>query len=395
MIWILYFLNNRASSSTGWVDLVLGYLCPRCGARTQAMSRVLGSSTGASPYEAYARAQQVAWGKAQQGIYFAACPQCGQNHPDAVAAMEKQHRAGERNRKWRLPVALALAVVVFVVGIVPAVRDLKYSSGLAILVLSLIVFVGALALALFSVPKKPLLPENALVWFWWNAAGHAPAWLPAPAPSNLPPPPKKEGWLFGTSLALAGLGALASFGALIVLEKSSHDLWVVVPNMAPVGTVRVDGKDMPFKVERPMGEAVAYGKITIRGDGPARRVEWIDPATGTRTIPLPTSKHGWVLSPRGRERDLCFAETHTVYGAGKSPQATTLLDNHTDLVVASRRYDHWFEEAPKTLYVDNGQSKERWAFRAVSCSVHAASREFELFTGHPVEDDESDGTTDL
>lgn len=359
------FITWRTYTATAGFSTQLDYSCALCGARAVASVQTQATGTSTAVYgaggggdQATMSAQYAAQANAIGALHHAPCPRCGGYQPVVTSRFEAYNERFAKRKKRALPIAAIAFGAVMMLGIVPAVRDLKHSSAL------LVMFVfGALAVAgivyavLRSAGPRPTVPWGQ-VHFWWGRPDGTSGWVPPP---HVPPPalaPPSSANVAGG--VLAGFAGVAMLVSLAVWGSTFEKIYVVDWNDRPV---TVDGVDVTADAETYGIEDKHVRKFGTRS-GQAHEVV----VAGVKYT-LPEASHGWVVAPDAKENDVCFAEYEMVYGASSKyePKWGALEPNQYGVLVLAKTYDDAFKDSPKTQQVEAGKTVTRWSLRTVSC----------------------------
>jgi hypothetical protein len=377
----IYFRSYAAR--LGPIDSQHRYLCAHCGAdcgalvRTQALAYSLAIfGIGGSQRIANRRAQAMVERQTRDALESSGCPSCGRLQSSVLEKFAAVERATARRRRLGVPLALGLAAVFGMVGLVPAIHDLAHSSALLFLSLGAALTAGSIALGVALRGAKAPVEKVGSVWFWWSESAQpgyrdssAIEWQPAPRP-DLPPiaQPSRAGRVLGVVGAVCG--GLLALGSLVVWSASFSRLYVVNGAEEPL-IVSVDGEDrgsVGVADARP-GKDVTYGAFTMRTDRSHQLVLRSGAGiVGTYTLD-PATATGWVVAPHAAADDLCIVAEEVVYGGAAGPaEDPRVLNASNDLVVLRRGYDDVFQHAPETMAAQSGETPHRWTLRALRCS---------------------------
>jgi hypothetical protein len=361
------FITWRTYTATAGFSTQLEYVCALCGTRAAASVQAQGMGQSTAVYGAGGGGDQAAQGaeynaraNAIGALQHAPCPRCGGYQPVVTSRFQAFNDRVAKAKKRALPIAGAALAVTLLLGIVPAIRDLKHSSALLVTVvfgaLSLASMVYAIARATGARPHVPW----GQVHFWWGRPDGSSGWVPPPhvPPPALAPPSSAAG------LGVAGslIGGFATIIALAAWSASYEDVYVVDYQDRAVS---IDGVDVTNEASTWSFDDKHVRKFSTRTGQPHTAV-----IAGVK-YPLPeTGTRGWVIAPDAKEHDVCFAEYEAVYGhtriAGK-PQWARIEPNASGVIVLSRSYDDLFKDSPKTQEVKSGSTVRRWELRTVSC----------------------------
>jgi len=148
----------------------------------------------------------------------------------------------------------------------------------------------------------------------------------------------------------------------------------VVSTEGPLGdlVVRIDGADVgPITPGVHPAVDVPFGTYRVR-TGSVHHVVVIDSEGRELSYELDpaSARHGWVLAPHARERELCLASVTWYYGPHLSEDQDSILndDGAGDLVALQRRFDHFFSPPPTTIKT-KGVNGKRSSLRALACEA--------------------------
>jgi hypothetical protein len=389
----VFISSTTYTARTGVLDFPFTYTCGRCGTSAAALVRAEGTGKAVRLYgvgDGAADARRVAALTAQtqatRAIMSAACPCCGALQQALMGEHQRAQATLARRLKLRIPIALGLALLAGGLLVVPAVRDLAYSSGLLFTALGLALGLGGLVFAIFSRRENVTRPNTGSVWFWWTVPSHEgayragppeAAWMPPPPPAFVPRVDQPAGWPLALGILATLTGVVLAFGGLIAWGASSETVYVA--SSEPGGaalTVRVDGEEVAqVAASSKTRDDVGWERISIR-HGATRTVEITSPSGGRWQYALDpkAAKNGWLLAPDAMKHGLCLVGSKVVYGksaavAPSSDDDDELLNKGSEGPIAlSRSYDYLFSEAPKSISMDkNAQSAVRWELRALDC----------------------------
>lgn len=362
----MFFIYRRTYTATAAFSSQLDYVCALCGTRAVASVQAQGTSQSTAVYGVGGSADQASYGahyaaqaNGYSALQHAPCPRCGGYQPVVTSRFAAFGERVAKAKKRALPIAGAVAGVALLLLIVPAIRDLQYSSALLVTVLAGVASLFGIVYAVLRSPgPRPQVPY-ANVHFWWGRHDGTVGWTPPPhVPAPPLPPPTSAVALAGT---FGGIAALVSFIGLIAWAATYEKIYVVdFKDRAVV----VDGIDVTSDASTYEFEDKHVRKFSARS-GKAHEVE-----IGGVKYPLAsTTSNGWVVAPDAKENDLCFAEYEMVYGGSSKyePKWSRLeLDAHGVLSLG-RSYDDAFKDSPKTQQVKSGETVRRWSLRTVSC----------------------------
>jgi hypothetical protein len=361
----MFFIYRRTYTATAAFSSQLDYVCALCGTHAVASVQAQGLSQSTAVYGMGGSADQASHGahyaaqaNAIGALQHAPCPRCGGYQPIVTSRFQAFNERAAKASKRALPIAAAVAAVALLIGIVPGIRDLKYSSALLVTVLLGVAALFAIVYAILRSPgPRPHIPYGA-VHFWWGRHDGSVGWMPPPhvpapplaAPTSIPA-------LGGT---LGGLSAFACMIGLIVWAATFEHVYVVDYEDR---AVTIDGADVT-------AQASTYGfvdKHVRRFD--ARTGQPHDVVIAGVKYSLPNNTHGWVVAPEAKQHDVCFMEYEAVYGGtkGVKPHVNVVELPANGVMVLMRSYDDMFQDSPKTQEVKAGETKRRWELRTVSC----------------------------
>lgn len=374
IIWLL--LRNANSFATGPLVRYLTFVCARCGHSLPASVQYMGHASGSSHFAAQQAAYAAAEANAYQSLAAAACPGCGQLHPNVVAQRELLAQRAARAAKRRLPIALALAAVVFVLVAIPAVGDIRESLLLAVVAICASVAVGGFVLGLLSGRSVGPTSEPRGVWFSTDPAGSAGSWFaarPGPAAEVVQPP----AGLQIVSLLSAGGAAIAAFVALGFWVATFDKVYVVNTNLAGDAVVEVDGTaKATVSTIVPSNRDIGFATVEVRTNRKHRIVvrHEVDGETAFEIDPTDGSPKAWILAAKPVERSLCLLPETWYYG--QKPPAES--DDHLLKPTAEGVYrleksvSLYFEKPPSTIRTESSSGETRVALRALDCAALAA-----------------------
>lgn len=372
MLWIWLLLRNAHQWATGPLDRYFTFLCAHCAATIPAMVRTYGAASAANLPEAQRRAHMAADAHAHRVVAAAGCPACGQLQPAITDQLARAAKSAARRTMFRLPIAGVLALLAGVLLAIPAVADLRHSVALSIVAFCAAAAIGALTFAILSLPvPRPLMVPSGL-WFSRDPSQGPSSWFPAqpgPMPIIASATPASRIAAFAT----AGVMAVAAVLALVGWRTTFRDVWVV----STEGTsgdlkVRIDGVDVGGVTAAGGGWQDAPAVSFEVRSGSSHRLVVVDADNRELTYDLDPSsaRHGWVIAPHARERDLCLASITWYYGM-KPKTGNDRLLNQTgagDFVELHDRFDYMFVAAPATIEIKNG-GETRSTLRAFDCAA--------------------------
>jgi len=362
----MFFIYRRVYTATAGFSSNLEYVCALCGTRATASVQAQGTSQSTAVYGVGGGADQ-----ASQGAHYAAqanaigalqhapCPRCGGYQPIVTTRFQAFNERVAKAKKRALPIAAAVAGVALLLGIVPAIRDLRYSSALLVTILLGAASLFGIVFAIARAPGvRPTIPWGS-VHFWWGRHDGSVGWMPPPhVPAPALAPPSSLPVLFGVLGAIVGFATLISLG---IWSATFQKVYVVDWKDRPV---LIDGENVTDDATTSGFEDKHVRKFSARS-GMDHTVE----IAGVKyTLPANAS-YGWVVAPDAKKNDVCFAEYEMVYGAPASydPKWGPLEPNASGVLVLARSYDDPWQKSPKTQEVKAGETKHRWSIRTVSC----------------------------
>jgi len=360
----MFFVSYRTYRATAGLTTQLEYCCAMCGTRATANIETQGSGQSVNLYgigngamSAEQGAQAAARGNAIAALQSAPCPRCGSYQPTILQRFAHYANDIAKKKARALPIAAVVAGLVFLAGVVPAIRDLKYSSALLVTMVFTGLTVFSLVYAIARWPgQRPMVPM-ANLHFWWGRHDGSVGWTPPPhVPLPAIPMP-------GSTHAL-GLAGMVLFGfvsliALIVYGTTFENVYVVdLKDRAVV----IDGVEVTPEPGDFHDKHVQ--RYSVRSGKQQHKVE-----TAGQTFLLPTNaSYGWVVAPEAPKDDVCFLEEETVYGGSSNVKpGYGILEPKGGILVLNRSYDDTWKESPKTQEVKQGSTVHRWSIRAVSC----------------------------
>lgn len=363
------FISWRTYTSTASFSTQLEYVCALCGTRAVAAVEAQGMGTSTAVYGAGGGGDQAAMGaqyaaqaNAIGALQHAPCPRCGGYQPVVTSRFQAFNDRVAKCSKRALPIAAITFGAIMLLGIVPALRDLKYSSALLVtMVFGALCVAGTVFAVVRSPGARPTIPW-ANVQFWWGRHDGTAGWMPPPhipAPPLAPPSSANVAGGF-----LAGIAGIAMLVSLAVWGSTYQKIYVVDWKDWGDRPISIDGVDVTSEAETYGFEDKHVRKLSAR-TGQSHEVV----VAGVK-YPLPgNGSHGWVVAPDAKENDVCFAEYEMVYGASShyEPKWSPLAPNGSGVLVLAKTYDDAFKDSPKTQQVKSGQSVTRWSLRTVSC----------------------------
>ena len=363
------FITWRTYTATAGFSTQLEYVCALCGTRATAMVEAQGVGTSTAVYgaggggaQAQDAAAYTARANAIGALQHAPCPHCGGYQPIVTTRFAQYAERVAKTKKRSLPIAAIAAGLLLVIGVVPALMDLKHSSALIVTVVTGAIATFALLYAILSqAGPRPGFPFG-FVHFWWGRPDGSVGWMPPPpVPPPTLPPPSPAGVVGGVGTAIFGL---ASFVAFLVWTSTYERVYIVDDGKTPI---IADGVDVTNKATTSSFEDSGIRRIEVRSGSQQHRVD-----IGGKSYVLPTNAaYGWLIAPNAKARDICFAEMEMVYGGSSrvEPAYNPLEPNKDDILVLPRSYDDPFKNSPKTQEVKSGETVRRWSIRTVRCGA--------------------------
>ncbi len=366
MIWIWLIARHSHQWSTGPLDRYFAFLCARCGLSTAAMVRTLGHGSGRSHWAAQASAQAAADGFAYRAVSAAACPHCSALQPSIHDQFARAAKKAKRRAALRIPVTVALAILVAILLAIPAIRDLRQSVLLGVVATSAALAVAGLVFAILSSRVVTPSTNPAGVWFSHDPRPGMNTWFPAQAGAA---PFVEQAGRGPRALALVTMGvtALSALIALIMWSETFRKVHLVSAEGTDL-TFRVDGGPLQTVAQSAAEDAPtakfevrtgATHQVTVKGKSGRESTFQLDPSV---------ARHGWVLAPHARERDLCLTSITWYYGTTPKDDGQILNEDGSELVVLSNSFDFMFEQPPSKVETQNGASATRTSLRAFDCA---------------------------
>lgn len=389
---MFYYQSRTYSAQTPPIEHRASYACERCGEELHALAQAVGYGTATASYDfsggspahqqtAAQRAYDNAQTQLHRAFVLVRCPACGEPSSAGAAEIAAHEARARRRRKLAMILAPGLALAAFAIGAYPALRELRHSAGLLVMVLACAVAAATGVLSILVWPRNGALRPIAYVWHWRavpspegyraNAIG-ASAWREASFAGCGP---------FGTTWGAVGSACLACAAGLtavvgLVVHESQFET-VIYATDAPVGT--------EVRAASSQGEAARFTVRLGKRDGfystfKVRKSE-VHELVVTSTAPEQPSKvatyglpanasHGWLLAAYDRP-GTCFVEQTVHYAKyGTPPPATVvrLRDSGGGVYVPTAHPDHVFEDSPKTISLGkNESSAQRVELRAWPC----------------------------
>lgn len=365
------FITWRTYTATAGFSTQLEYVCALCGTRATASVQAQGMGQSTAVYGAGGGGDQAAQGahyaaqaNAFGALQHAPCPRCGGYQPVVTSRFHDFNVRAARAAKRALPIAAAVFAGCMLLGIVPAIRDLKHSSSLLVtIVFGAIMVAGTTFAILRSQGARPSIPWGS-VHFWWGRHDGSPGWVPpphVPAPALAPPTsaPVAAGFL-------AGIAGFIGVIALIVWAATFQRIYVVDMDDRPI---MLDGADVTADADSSGLDDRHVRKVSAR-TGQSHEV-----TIGGVNYPLPDhGTYGWVVAPDAKKNDVCFVEYEVVYSTSSSTRAAAkpvlsrVEPDANGVIVIQRSYD-LFHDAPKTVEAKSGETVRRWELRTASCEA--------------------------
>lgn len=372
MLWIWLLIRHAHRWVTGPLDRYFTFVCAHCAATIPAMVRANGAASAPSVAEAQRRAHVAADANAQRAVAAAGCPACGRVQPALTEQLARAAKSAARRRRLRVPVAGLLALPVAALLAFPAAADLRHSVALSVVAFCAAAAIGAFTFAILSspVPRPLMVPLG--VWFSHDPTQGSASWFPAqpgPTPSIADPTPASRIGAFATSGVMAALAVVALIGWLTTFRK----VWVVSTEGARGDlTVRLDGVEVGGVTAAGGGWQDAPAVSFEVRSGSSHRLVVVDSDNRELTYDLDPSsaRHGWVIAPHARERDLCLASITWYYGREPKPGNDSVLneDGAGDFVELPKGFDYTFVKPPETIQTKSG-GETRSTLRALDCAA--------------------------
>ena len=370
MLWLWLATRNRFRWSVGPLDYYFAFMCARCGVSTPAMVRSMGTGSGSNQMAAMQSAQAAANASGQAAVQAATCPHCNALQPWILGRFDLAAKKAHRNRKLRIPLAIAAALVMLVLVGVPAIGDLHHSRTLIVVATSLATAVGALLFAIFAGAVKTPEPRPTGVWFSRDPSQAPGSWFPA-QPGQVPFVPQPDRMLRVISLVTFGIAAVATIVGVALWRDTFRQVYVV-SSEGPGNelTVRVDGGSPRKVTQQKSGDDAPNLTVEVRTDASHQIVaRGADGRETAYTLDPATAKYGWVLAPHGRQHGLCLASITWYYGTKPKEGSDSLLGKKSDLTALPHAFDNVFTQPPATVQTQNGSSETRTSLRALDCAA--------------------------
>ena len=249
---------------------------------------------------------------------------------------------------------------------IPAIRDLRQSVLLGVVATSAALAVAGLVFAILSSRVVTPSTNPSGVWFSHDPRPGMNTWFPAQA-GAAPFVEQADRGPRALALVTMGVTALSALIALIMWSETFRKVHLVSAEGTDL-TFRVDGGPLQTVAQSAAEDAPtatfevrtgATHQVTVKGKSDRESTFQLDPSV---------ARHGWVLAPHARERDLCLTSITWYYGTTPRDDGKILNEDGSELLVLSNSFDFMFEQPPSKVETQNGASATRTSLRAFDCT---------------------------